>query len=118
MTTEFKIVINNIRTHDVQNFEKVVKQIDFTISGTKQSETFSLPQSLVLTDKQIENFIPFEDLTQAWAVDLIEKTFDNMQQVKSQIEYVLDTMVLKKNLVQQSLPWAPASNAVRPFALF
>jgi hypothetical protein len=49
---------------------------------------------------------------------LIEKTFDNIEQVKSHIEYVLDTMVLKKNLVQQSLPWAPASNAVRPFTLF
>jgi len=115
MTTEFKIVINNIHTENRQGFEKVVKQVDFVVSGTRDSETFSLPQTLILAETELENFITFENITENWVVNLIEKNFDLMQKVKAHIEYVLDSNIRKKNLIQQTLPWSTEKPVVTPF---
>lgn len=118
MAAEFKIIINNTLTEDRQGFEKVIKQIDFTVSGTKEAETFSLPQTLILQDTEIENFITFEKITENWVVNLIERFFDPMEKVKAHIEYVLDSNIRKKNLIQQTLPWSTEKPVITPFSIF
>ena len=107
MSATFTTKVTGVRVHDLGNLTKVVKQIEFVVSGTQDSQTFELPQTLVVPDADAANFVPFEQLTEAQVVAWINEHFENMPSVQAHIQYVLDKEVAKAALAQEALPWAP-----------
>lgn len=107
MAATFQIKINGVRTHDLGNLTKVIKQIDFTVEGMQDNQTFALPQTVTVPDADAQNFVPFEQLTEANVVQWVETHFENLDSVKAHIQFVLDKESQKAQLAQQPLPWAP-----------
>jgi len=108
MSATFTTKVTGVRVHDLGNLTKVVKQIEFVVTGTQDGQTFELPQSLVVPDADGTNFVPFEQLTEQQVVAWINEHFENMPSVQAHIQYVLDKEVAKAALAQEALPWAPA----------
>lgn len=107
MAATFTTKVTGVRVHDLGNLTKVVKQIEFVVSGTEAGQTFELPQSLTVPDADATSFVPFEQLTEAQLITWIDAHFENMPSVQAHIQTVLDKEVAKAALTQQALPWAP-----------
>ena len=107
MAATYTIKVSGVRTHDLGSLTKVVKQIEFTVEGAQDTQTFALPQTLTVPDADAQSFVPFEQLTEANVVQWIETHFENLDSVKAHIQFVLDKESQKAQLAQQPLPWAP-----------
>lgn len=107
MAATFQIKITGVRVHDLGSLQKVVKQIEFVVSGNEANQTFELPQTMTVPDADAEGFVPFAELTEAQVVQWVEEHFDNLPAVKAHIQTVLDREVAKANLAQEPMPWAP-----------
>lgn len=112
MAATYTIKINGVRTHDLGSLTKVIKQIEFTVEGAQDGQTFALPQTLTVPDADAQSFVPFEQLTEANVVAWINEHFDNLDSVKAHIQFVLDKESQKAQLAQQPLPWAPPAPPV------
>jgi hypothetical protein len=107
MAATYTIKVSGVRTHDLGSLTKVVKQIEFTVEGAQDTQTFALPQTLTVPDADASSFVPFEQLTEANVVAWINEHFENLDSVKAHIQFVLDKESQKAQLAQQPLPWAP-----------
>ena len=107
MAATFEIKVTGVRTHDLGELTKVVKQIEFVVKGTEGIVSFELPQTLTVPDADASSFVPFAQLTEAKVIEWIEAHFENMPSVHAHIQYVLDKEVAKAALAQETLPWAP-----------
>lgn len=107
MSATFEIKITGVRVHDLGSLQKVVKQIEFVVSGSEANQTFELPQTLTVPDADAQSFVPFAELTEAQVVAWVDQHFENMPSVKAHIQTVLDREVAKANLAQEPMPWAP-----------
>lgn len=101
----FEIKINNIRTADIGELTNVVKQVDWTMVGTKGGQTFSLPQTTELSDPNGHPFIPLVQLTEADVINWVELTDIRIPDIKAHIELVLNKEVAKSALKAAELPW-------------
>ena len=110
----FTIVINGIKTTTVDGITDAVKQIDWTLKGELEGQTFELPQSTIIPDPIAAGFIPLANLTAETLVTWIETHEDKMEAIKSHIQYVLDKQVAVAALVSTPLPWAPVVETVAP----
>lgn len=106
---QFEIKINNIRTANVGEFTNVVKQVDWTLTGIKEGQEFSLPQTTELADPNGHPFIPLSQLTEADVISWIESNEQRMPDIKAHIEQVLDKEVAKNLLISTPLPWVPST---------
>lgn len=102
---QFEIRINNIRTADIGELTNVVKQVDWTMVGTKEGQTFSLPQTTELSDPDGHPFIPLSQLTEADVINWVESTDARIPNIKAHIELVLNREVAKSSLKTAELPW-------------
>lgn len=113
MSATFAIAINAIRTTTIGNMPDVIKEVDFTVTGTQAvseavpDKSFSLPQTTALSDPNVEHFLPLAQVAEADVVNWIEANFGNLDGVKAHIQYVLDREVAKASLAQTPMPWAP-----------
>lgn len=107
MSTTFTIKITSILTHNLNSLEKVIKEINYVITGIQGTQTFSLnrPDPLVIPDADAQNFVPFEHLTESMLLSWIEQHCDKLASLKEHIEQVLKHQVPNNNLIQQSVPW-------------
>jgi hypothetical protein len=106
MSLTYDIKVDSVRTATVGNLTNVIKQVNYTVTGTDSGQSFSLPTKVVLDDPQPESFISFENLTEAqvieWVADRPETT-----SVKNHIQLVVDKMVQEAVYQESNLPWAP-----------
>lgn len=107
-TANFTISINGIKVGNIDNLTDVIKRVDFTVTGTKDSTSFSLPQSIELDNPQANSFVPFEQVTEADVISWIEANFTGLTAVKQHIEYALDKEIAKNKFTSKNMPWAPA----------
>lgn len=107
MSATFSIIVNAVRTTTVGELTNVVRQVDWTMRGTEQGQTFDLPQSTMLPGPDAQSFIDFEDLTEAEVVGWIETYVPDLQPIRDHIQFVLDREVAKAALDSAVLPWAP-----------
>lgn len=107
MSVTFTIKINGIRTATVGDKTDVVKQVDWIMSGTEESQTFELPQTTTLPDPDGQPFVPLNQLTEAEVIAWVEAHAENIPAIKAHIEYVLNREVAKAALATASMPWAP-----------
>jgi hypothetical protein len=110
----FTIVINGIKTTTVDGIADAVKQIDWTLKGELEGQTFELPQSTIVPDPTEAGFIPLASLTPEIITTWIETHEDRMSAIKAHIQYVLDKQVAAATLVTTPLPWQPAPDALPP----
>lgn len=107
MSTTFTTKINRIRTTTVGNKSDVVKEVDWTMIGTQDGQTFELPQSTRLSDPDDQSFIALSQLTEAQVIAWIEATDTRIDAIKAHIQYVLDRDAATAALTPTALPWAP-----------
>jgi hypothetical protein len=107
-TAEFTIKITGLRTQTVDGVPGVVKQVDWTLSGSEADQVFELPQTTTVPDPDTANFIPLEQLTEPEVVAWIESHEIRMPGIKSHIQLVLDRQVAQAALESTPMPWAPA----------
>jgi hypothetical protein len=107
-TAEFTIKITGLRTQTVEAVQGVVKQVDWTLSGSEADQVFELPQTTTVPDPDTANFIPLEQLTESEVVAWIETHETRMSGIKSHIQLVLDRQVAQAALESTPMPWAPA----------
>jgi hypothetical protein len=107
----FTIMINGIKTATVNGIADAVKQIDWTLKGELEGQTFELPQTTIVPDPTEAGFIPLASLTSETVTAWIETHEDRMQAFKAHIQYVLDKQVAAATLVTTPMPWAPVIEA-------
>ena len=107
----FTIAINGIKTATVNGITDAVKQVDWTLKGELEGQTFELPQTTIVPDPIEAGFIPLASLTPENITAWIETHEDRMDAIKAHIQYVLDRQVLAATLVSTPLPWAPLVEA-------
>ena len=67
----FTIVIDALRTTSVGKLNNVIKQVDWTLTGAQDGQTFALPQTTTLPDKgvwhrvRVGPYTAIEDLNRA-----------------------------------------------------
>jgi hypothetical protein len=110
--TTFTIIINGIKTATVNDVAGVVKQIDWTLKGELEGQTFDLPQTTDVPDPADAKFIPLTSLKQDTVISWIESHETRMDAIKAHIQYVLDKQVATAALTTADLPWAPAPTLV------
>jgi len=104
----FTIIINGIKTATVNGIADAVKQIDWTLKGELEGQSFELPQTTTVPDPVEAGFIPLTDLTSENVTAWIETHEDRMLSIKAHIEYVLNKQAAAASLVSAPLPWATA----------
>ena len=104
--TIFTYKVDSIRTGTVGKMTDVVKYVEWTLTGTLETQSFSLPQKIELSDPESLSFIPFAELTEEDVIEWIENTA-NLEPIKSHIQYVLDQEILKESFTSSQMPWAP-----------
>ena len=103
----FTITINGIKTATVDGIADAVKQIDWTLKGELEGQTFELPQTTIVPNPTEAGFIPLASLTPEIVTTWIEEHAENMNAAKAHIQYVLDRQVIAASLVTTPMPWAP-----------
>ena len=110
----FTITINGIKTATVNGITDAVKQVDWTLKGELEGQTFELPQSTIIPDPVEAGFIPLASLTPENITAWIEANEDRMDAIKAHIQYVLDRQVVAATLVAAPLPWVPVVEETAP----
>jgi len=102
----YSIKIDGVKTATVGSLTNVVKQVNYTVTGTRSGQSFSLPTKVVLADPEPQNFVSFQNLTEsqvvAWVENLPETT-----SVKAHIQLVVNRMVQEASYQESNVPWAP-----------
>jgi len=107
MSTVFTFKINAIRTTTIGNKTNVVKQVEWTLTGTQSGQTFDLPQTTILNDPSGTAFIELANLSEQEIAAWVEATETRLPSIKAHIQYVLDKEVASKSLTSTQLPWLP-----------
>lgn len=107
MPATFTTTINSARTASEGGLTQVVKQVEFTVTGSQDGQSFALPQSVSLGAAEATSFTPFAQLTESQVVAWVESAFENMDAVKAHIQIVLDRECAKAALTSETPPWAP-----------
>jgi hypothetical protein len=105
--TTFEIKINGIRTANVNGLENVIRKVDWTLKGTKDSQTFELPQTSDFDVPTNNGFLPLAQVTEANVIQWIETSETRLPSIKAHIHYVLEKEAAKAALTSTPLPWAP-----------
>ena len=103
----FAIVLNGIKTATVNEIADAVKQIDWTLKGELEGQTFELPQTTIVPDPTEAGFIPLASLTSEVVTAWIEEHEERMFSIKAHIQYVLNKQVAAAALTTTPMPWAP-----------
>lgn len=107
MTATFEIITNAIRTATVGELTNVVKQVEWTLKGTQDGQSFELPQKTVIADPAPEAFIPLAQVTAANVATWVEENVENLEAIRAHIQFVLDRQCQEAALSTADLPWAP-----------
>jgi len=101
----FTITVQALFTADQDSFTNVVKHADFTLTATESGQSIVYPSSADMGNVDVDNFIPFNDLTETDVANWINALLltDN---IKTQAQTALDHMVWESGLTPQPLPWA------------
>ena len=110
----FTISIDALRSTSVGDLRNVIKQVDWTLTGAKDGQTFALPQTTTLPDPDSADFIELADLTSATVGEWIEATELRMNGIKQHIQLVLDKYVAQAALTTAPMPWAPVLEMLIP----
>ena len=112
----FQIKITGLRTQTINGIENAVKQVEWTMTGTEQGQTFELPQTTTVPDPQSEGFVPLANLTEAEVIAWIETHEPRIAAIQAHIQTVLDREVARAQLQPAVMPWAPVAEtpAVMP----
>ena len=110
----FTIVINGIKTATVNGIADAVKQIEWTLKGELEGQTFELPQTTIVPNPTEAGFIPLASLTPEIVIAWIEEHAEDMGAAKAHIQYVLDRQVIAASLVTTPMPWAPVVEEIVP----
>lgn len=106
-TATFTIKVTGLRTATINGIENAVKQVEWTMVGTEDGQTFELPQSTTVPDPQSEGFVPLQNLTESQVVAWIESHETRLPGIRAHIQLVLDREVAKAALTTTTMPWAP-----------
>lgn len=107
-TADFAIRITGLRTQTVAGVPGVVKQVDWTITGTEANQVFELPQTTTVPDPDAADFVPLAELTEPQVVAWIEVHDIRLPSIKQHIQLVLDRQVAQAALEPAPMPWAAA----------
>lgn len=110
----FTIAINGIKTATVDGITDAVKQIDWTLKGELEGQTFELPQTTIIPDPIEAGFIPLASLTSEVVTAWIEEHEERMFSIKAHIQYVLNKEVAAAALTTTPMPWAPVVETPDP----
>lgn len=105
MSITYTTQINAVRTNTQGGLANAVKEVDWTMIGTDQSQSFSVPNTSVLNDADPTSFTPFEDMTEAQVIEWINASNTDIEAVKTHIANVLSRMIATATLSAQTLPW-------------
>lgn len=107
MSIEYTVEITRTRVKNEGTLADVVREVDFTLTGTDRGCSFQLPVTLKFDAPDSENFIPFEDLSKAEVENWIWSKEDDIQAYKAHIAIVVARETSKLGLEQKPLPWEP-----------
>jgi hypothetical protein len=106
-TANFNIRIDSARAKDTDNLTNVVKQVSWTMQGEKDGQSFELPQVTTLPDPSEVNFIAIELVDEDTLKTWIESSTENLDAIKSHIEYVLNKEIEKASYQEVGFTWKP-----------
>jgi hypothetical protein len=103
----FTIKVLDIGTTTVGTLKDVVKQVTWTIKGSKGGKSSEEVQyTTVLDDPNPESYIPLADLTEDKVVEFIVNSDIRVPNIKNYLETGLDIEIAKDTLAKPALPWA------------
>ena len=113
----FAITVTGIKTATINKLTGAIKQVDWTIQGDQDGQTFSLPYTTIIPDPDTQQFVPLDSITPEIVIAWIEQYDTRLEAIKLHIQMVLANLVEAAALHSMPLPWAPAVEpAVDPLA--
>ena len=106
MSTVFTYKINAISVTTVGDKSNVIKQVEWNMIGTQNSEIFQLSQTTTLPDPT-GSFIELSSVTEAEVIAWVTASAD-LESIESHIKLVLDKLCVSSSLTKTDMPWAPA----------
>jgi len=106
MAIVYSVKINGIRVINSGSLTDVVRDVDYTLTGTDGSASFSLPNSIRLANPNENEFVQFNTLTENKVVEWVEAI--DLSSQKSHIAYVVAKELEKLEANSKPLPWVPA----------
>lgn len=102
----YTIKVDGVKTATVGGLQDVVKQVNYTVKGVADGQSFELPVKVELEDPNPADFVPFQSLTESQVVAWIEELPQTVS-TKLHIQLVVDKMVKEAGLQEAQMPWAP-----------
>lgn len=112
----YTVAINGALTNTEGSLTDVVRQVNWTYTGTAMGTSFSLPQSTDLPKPGEAGFIPYDQLTQAVMTQWVLDNTPNLPAIQGHIALVLPQLVYTSELQPTPLPWAPPEPTPVPTA--
>lgn len=109
----YTIKINSAKTATIGNLQNVVKQVEYTVTGTEGTQSFSLPIKAMLEDPTPESFISFSNLTEPKMIEWVAELPETVN-AKEHINIVVQKMVSEAVYEDTALPWAPPQPGTTP----
>lgn len=107
MSASFETIITGIRTTTADGFTNVIKRVKWTLRGTRDGQSFELPQTTEMGPVYPEDFIELEDITDPTiVVAWVEAAHPDLNSVKTHIQIVLDRLVAEAATDPTPMPWA------------
>lgn len=106
MAISYSVKINGVRVVNNGSLSDVVKDVDYTLTGTDGEASFSLPNTVSLGSPESSEFIEFGSLTEAQVVEWVES--NDLSSQKMHIAYVVAKELERLAAKPKPLPWAPA----------
>lgn len=103
----YTVTINGALTNTEGSLTDVVRQVNWTYTGTAMGQSFSLPQSTDLPAPGEAGFIPYDQLTQAVMTQWVLSNTPNLPAIQAHIAQVLPQMIYSSALQPTPLPWQP-----------
>jgi hypothetical protein len=106
MPIQYVFEVTGARVVEESGMADVIKQLDYTLTGTDMGCSFSLPASAAFGPPDEDAFVEFDDLTPEQLTAWIESVPET-EAVKQHVAYVVAKAVEKSTLAEKPLPWAP-----------
>jgi hypothetical protein len=105
MSITYNIKVTAIATTTVGSLSGVIKRVDFSVKGTKDGYTYEIAESTELADPVAESFTVLANVSEADVISWITTNYTNLDATKSHVEFMLDNIITKAQLVPTPLPW-------------
>lgn len=103
---EYSYKVTAARVTSQGDLANVIREVDVIVRGVDGAASFELPTSAKFDEADVENFVPFDELTEEQIATWLESN-EGLDPIRSHIALVVGRELARLAMEQKPLPWAP-----------